>query len=172
MQQFIEKAISSKVFPDGVEEYVRKHRHDVAEEYQWKVGVTKQIDRASFAVIKQVNDLRRVCDGLAEAMIQPSSHDPPQGRVQCSPWDPPLSGSPSPPENRFEERLERLEASIDRRLGQVDQTLQHLLLASNGNASPSKPPLVHRVSFSDLSADRLPLASPRRGLQEETLLRV
>ena len=56
VQQFIEKAISSKVFPDGVEEYVRKHRHDVAEEYQWKVGVTKQIDRASFAVIKQVRN--------------------------------------------------------------------------------------------------------------------
>ena len=59
VQEFIEKAISAKVFPEGVEEYVRRHRHDIAEEHQWRVGLTKQVSAVLLGVTKQASELYR-----------------------------------------------------------------------------------------------------------------
>jgi len=59
MNQYLEKAISAKVFPEGVEDYVRKHRNDIAEEYHWRVGLTKQVDNVLFGLTKQIGEVRK-----------------------------------------------------------------------------------------------------------------
>jgi len=62
MLQFLDKAVSSKAFPEGIEDYVKKHRHDVAEEDYWRVELTKQVDNVLFGLTKQLTELKKSMD--------------------------------------------------------------------------------------------------------------
>lgn len=57
-QNFIERAVSANVFPEGVADYVRNHRHDIAEESQWRVGLNKQIDGVLFGMSRQMLEIK------------------------------------------------------------------------------------------------------------------